>query len=183
MNLITTMANDIHKVLAPEANFHVASEATEQQQDEYKVVQKKRKSQPIFDIKWSSKRSSQMRRDCLLKASVQHDFGESFTPVDAFMKVANGQIIIDHIVSETNLYASQKGRTFLTNYDELKVFLGINCFMGINKLPSVASYWEVEQYIGNDGIKNVMTRQRSQDILQNHHFANNKKDDKSDKAK
>ena len=180
---ITTMANDIHKVLVPEANFHVASEATEQQQEEYKVVQKKRKSQPIFDIKWSSKRSSQMRRDCLLKASVQHDFGENFTPVDVFMKVVNAQTLIEHIVSETNLYASQKGRTFLTNYDELKAFLGINYFMGINKLPSVASYWGVEQYIGNDGIKNVMTRQRFQDILQNLHFANNEKDDKSDKGK
>ena len=42
---ITTMANDIHKVLVPEANFHVASEPTEQQQEEYKVVQKKRNSQ------------------------------------------------------------------------------------------------------------------------------------------
>ena len=51
---ITTMANDIHKFLVPEANFHVASEATERQQEEYKVVQKKRNSQPIFDIKWSS---------------------------------------------------------------------------------------------------------------------------------
>ena len=57
---ITTMANDIHKALVPETNFHVASEATEQQQEEYKVVQKKGKSQSIFDIKWSSKRSSQM---------------------------------------------------------------------------------------------------------------------------
>ena len=55
--------------------------------------------------------------------------------------------------------------------------------MGINKLPSVASYWEVEQYLGNDGIKNVMTRQRFRDILQNLHFANNEKDDKSDKGK
>ena len=85
-----------------------------------------------------------MRRDCLLKASVQHDFGENFTPVDIFMKVVNAQTLIEDIVSETNLYASQKGRTFLTNYDELKAFLGINYFMGINKLLSVASYWEVE---------------------------------------
>ena len=91
---IATMANDKTKVLVPEANFHVPSEATEQQQEEYRVVQKKQKSQPIFDIKWSSKRSSQMRRDCLLKASVQHDFGENFTPVDVFMKVVNAQTLI-----------------------------------------------------------------------------------------
>ena len=71
----------------------------------------------------------------------------------------------------------------MTNYDELKAFFGINYFMGISKLPSVASYWVVEQCIGNDGIKNVMTCQRFQDILQNLHFANNEKDDKSDKGK
>ena len=37
---ITAMANDIHKVLVPEANFHVASEATEQQQEEYSGTEK-----------------------------------------------------------------------------------------------------------------------------------------------
>ena len=53
-----------------------------------------------------------MRRDCLLKAGVQHDFGENFTRVDVFMKVANAQTLTEHSVSETNLYASQKGVLF-----------------------------------------------------------------------
>ena len=39
----------------------------------------------------------------------------------------------------------------------------------------------VDHYIGNDGIKNVMTRQKFQEILQNLHLAKNKHDDKSNK--
>ena len=99
------------------------------------------------------------------------------------MKVANAQELIDHIVSETNIYAAQKGCNFLTNHDELKAFLGISYLMGISKLPLVANYWEVDYYIGNDGIKNVTTRQRFRDILQNLHFAKNDYDDKSDKSR
>ena len=45
---ITTMTNDIHKVLVPEANFHGASEATEQQQEEYKMVKRKRNLSPFL---------------------------------------------------------------------------------------------------------------------------------------
>ena len=99
------------------------------------------------------------------------------------MKIVNAQELIDHIVSETNIHAAQKERNFLTNHDKLKAFLGINCLIGINKLLSVASYWEVDHYIGNEWIKNVMTRQSFQDILQDLHFANNDYDDKSDKGR
>ena len=58
------------------------------------------------------KKSLLSRRDCNLQAHVQHDFGENFTPVDIFMKVVNAQDLIDHIVSETNIYAVQKGCIF-----------------------------------------------------------------------
>ena len=147
------------------------------------VLRKKRKYQLIYDIKRSSRKACHPRRDCTLQAHVQHDFGENFTPVHVFMRVVNARELINHIVSETNFYAAQKGRIFLTNHDRLKAFLGINYLMCISKLPSVANYWKVDHYVGNDGIKNVITRQRFQDILQNLQFANNEDDDKSDKGK
>ena len=31
--------------------------------------------------------------------------------------------------------------------------------MGVNKLPTIHRYWESDDYIGNEGIRNVMTRQ------------------------
>ena len=70
----------------------------------------------------------------------------------------------------------------MTNHDELRAFLGINYLMDVSKFPSVANYWVVN-YTGNDGIKNVMTRQKFQDILQNLHFGNNDYDEKSDKGR
>ena len=54
--------------------------------------------------------------------------------------------------------------------------------MAINKLPTIAEYWRVDNLIGNDGIQNTMIRNRFCEILQNLHFVNNRKDDKTDKA-
>ena len=65
---------------------------------------------------------------------------------------------------------------------ELKAFLGINFVMAINKLPTIAEYWRVDNLIGNDGIQNTMIRNRFCEIIQNLHFADNRKDDKTDKA-
>ena len=44
------------------------------------------------------------------------------------------------------------------------------------------SYWEWSQYAGNEGIRNVMSRTRFEQILQNLHFADNQKEEKIDKA-
>ena len=54
--------------------------------------------------------------------------------------------------------------------------------MAINKLPTIAEYWRVDNLIGNDGIQNTMIRNRFCEIFQNLHFADNIKDDKTDKA-
>ena len=134
------MVDDIRDILVPEVNIHEALELTGPQQVNCEVLRKKRKCQLIYDIKWSSRKTCHPRRDCTLQAHVQHDFDENFTPVHVFMRVVNARELIDHIVSETNFYAAQKGRIFLTNHDRLKAFLGINYLMGISKLPSVANY-------------------------------------------
>ena len=64
----------------------------------------------------------------------------------------------------------------------MKAFLGINYFMSINKLPTIKSYWECGQYVGNERIRNVMSRSRFEKIFQNLHSSDNTKDDKSDKG-
>ena len=60
-------------------------------------------------------------------------------------------------------------------------FLGIHYIMSINQLLTFQSYWECGQFIGNEGIRNTMTRQRLKDILRNFHFSDNAKRDKNDK--
>ena len=54
--------------------------------------------------------------------------------------------------------------------------------MAINKLPTIAEYWRVDNLIGNGGIQNTMVRNRFYEILQSLHFADNRKDDKTDKT-
>ena len=119
---ITKMIDDTHDIPVPEANIHTASELTEPQREHCKVLRKKRKFQLIYGITWSSRKTYHPRRDCTLQACAQHDFGNSFTPVDVFMKVENAQELTSHIDQ------------FLTNNDELKAFLGLNYLLGINKL-------------------------------------------------
>ena len=96
--------------------------------------------------------------------------------------VTNIRDLVKLIVDQTNLYAQQNGREFRTDEKKMLAFLGINCIMSINQLPTIQSYWECGQFIGNKGIRNVLTRARFKDILQNIHFADNSKNDKSDKG-
>ena len=49
--------------------------------------------------------------------------------------------LLEIIVTETNRYATQKGRNFETTEDEMKAFLGINFIMDINKLSSLEDYF------------------------------------------
>ena len=86
------------------------------------------------------------------------------------------------IVDDSNRYAQQKGREFQTNVEEMRAFLGINFIMTINKLPTIKSYWQCNQFLGNEGIRSVISRTRFEEILRNLHFADNNQDDKTDKA-
>ena len=52
------------------------------------------------------------------------------------------------------IYTRNKiGNNLLPMKEEMKAYLGINYVMGINKLPTIADYWRVDEYIGNEGIK------------------------------
>ena len=71
------------------------------------------------------------------------------------------------ILTETNRYAQQNGRNFVTNAAEMKAFLGMNYIMSVNKPPTIHHYWGSDDYVGNEGIGNVMTRECFKEILQN----------------
>lgn len=59
--------------------------------------------------------------------------------------------IIDHIVLQTDLYAEQTGKIYIsTNALEIRVLLGINCLMGIKSQISYPDYWSSRPEL-NDG--------------------------------
>ena len=101
---------------------------------------------------------------------------------EVFSLVTGLEELLEFIVEQSNLYAYQNRKNFTVTKEELKTFLGINFVMAISELPTIAEYWRVDNMIGNDGIQNTIIRNRFCEILQNLHFADNRKDNKTDKA-
>ena len=98
--------------------------------------------------------------------------------IDIFSELF-GDVILAHIVTESNRYAHQKLAEHaerLAKYvdvtpPELKAYLGVCIVMGINSLPCTADYWSSDPYIGNEGIKKVMTINRFEEISRFLHFS------------
>ena len=61
----------------------------------------------------------------------------------------------------------------------MKAFIDFIYIMAVNQLPSIPMYWDCGQFIGKIGIQNI-SRTRYQ-VLQNLNFADNTKQDKTDK--
>ena len=78
--------------------------------------------------------------------------------------------------TESERYAAQNGREFKISEEELCDFLGVSILMGINKLPTIKSYWSVNEGLGNSVIQTAMARGRFLEILENIHFADNHKE-------
>ena len=113
---------------------------------------------------------------------IQPNLNETVSPVKIFSLLTGLEELLELIVEQSNLYAHQNGRNFTVTKEELKAFLGINFVMAINQLPTIAESWKVDNMIGNNGIQNTMIQNRFCKILQNLHFADNRQDDKTNKA-
>ena len=59
-----------------------------------------------------------------------------------------------------------------TTFEEMKAFLGVNFIIGINELPSIFHYLDLNNTIENARIQKVFTCNCLKNILQNLHFAN-----------
>ena len=111
------------------------------------------------------------------RARKQPNLNETVFPIEIFSLVTRFGELLELIVEQSNLYAHQNGRNFTDTKEELKAFLGINFVIAIKKLPT-----RIDNLIGNDGIQSIMTQNRFSETLQNLHFANIRKHDKTDQA-
>ena len=112
---------------------------------------------------------------------IQPNLNETVSQTEIFSLVTALEELLELIVQQSNFYAHLNGRNFTVTKEELKTFHGINFVMAIHKF-TIAEYWRVDNLIGNDGIQNTMIRNRFCEMLQNLHFVDNRKDDKTDKA-
>ncbi|XP_052083040.1 piggyBac transposable element-derived protein 4-like [Mytilus californianus] len=82
-----------------------------------------------------------------------------------------------HLSEQTNLYAEQTSENDQhweeVTTDEIKAFIGINILMGVMQLASYRLYWSSDPFLGNTGIRSVMTENRFSKLYQYIHVNNN----------
>lgn len=77
---------------------------------------------------------------------------EENTPITVFLTMFR-DVLMDHIVFETNFYATQGSKPFyLLSLEELYAFNGINLLMDIKKFPSYRDYWANEDALHDEFI-------------------------------
>ena len=101
---------------------------------------------------------------------------ENMTSFEGFSKCIGFPELLSMMKIESERYAAQNGRQFQISEEEFCAFLGVNLLMGINKLPTMKSYWSVDEGLGNSLIQKAMARARVLEMLQNIHFADNHKE-------
>ena len=81
-----------------------------------------------------------------------------------------GKGLVDDILFQTNLYANQRQHNIpAIKKEELYGFLGMNLMMGYHHLPSLRSYWSVDEDLSVPVISSTMSRNRFYQILSNLH--------------
>jgi Transposase IS4 len=98
-------------------------------------------------------------------------FGECSTALDVFVTLL-GDVTKD-IVFQSNLYATQKGKTLCLSDKELLSFIGINFFMGYHVLPNLSSYWCTDEDLCVPTVSKVMPKNRFYEVLSNIHLNDN----------
>ena len=128
----------------PEANLNVVPS------DNQSKKKKKNKEEELW--KWNKKIKATKQEECQLVPEIQPNLNETVCSIEIFSLVTGLDELLELIAEQPNLYAHQNGKNFTVTKEELKAFLGINFVMAINKLPTIAEYWRVDNLIGNDGI-------------------------------
>ncbi|XP_012634083.1 zinc finger MYM-type protein 2 isoform X3 [Microcebus murinus] len=105
------------------------------------------------------------------------------TPYD-FFKFFITDDVIDYMVKETNIYASQtlqKGNVkphsrlkkwYDVTSQEMERFLGVLFWMGLSKKPRLPDYWS-KNILYDNSVKKLISRNRFEMLLRMWHFSNN----------
>ena len=98
--------------------------------------------------------------DFSLRHGPTKDLGENATSKDYFYKFLD-DTYLEEIVRKSVAYARSKGdNNFTTNRSEIWAFLCLNILMGIHDLPQIQMYWDSDEFIGVEGFKKMIPKQR-----------------------
>lgn len=117
-------------------------------------------------------------RDELLKLNPEL---VSMSVEDLLVRFITGEFVT-YCSKSSNQYAVRKtGESMKITDDEIRVFFGILLLSGINVLPMQRNYWSKDPLLGNEFVKNTMTRARFEQIKTNFHLVDYKKVDTMDR--
>ena len=93
---------------------------------------------------------------------------ENVTPFETFSKCIGLPGLLSMMKIESERYAAENGRQFQISEEEFCPFLGVNLLMGINKLPTMKSYWSVAEDLGNSLIQKAITQPEAHQSIDEH---------------
>ena len=129
----------------PEANLHVVPS------DNQSKKREKNKNEELW--KWTKKVKVTKQEERHLMPEIQPNLNETPSPTEILSLMTELEKLLELIVEQSNLYAHQNGRNFTVTKKELKVFLGTNLVMAINKLSTITENWRIDNLIDNDCIR------------------------------
>ncbi|CAB4009487.1 Hypothetical predicted protein [Paramuricea clavata] len=134
----------------------------------------------IFE--WKDNLSSVSVEDFTADFGPRHGLGLDASPKD-FFDLFFGDQFFDHIVHATISYArsNHNDQNFTTNRDEMSAFFGLNILMGINRLPTIRSYWDSDLFLGNAGFKTTMPSKRFLILNRYFHISDPQQENPTDK--
>jgi len=132
------------------------------------------KQPPIF--KWQKKCTKPVT---LKKFKFIQPFGPNVqvdldSPLAIFETFFDGELF-NIIITQTELYVTQKNKNFPISIEEIKAFFGILVIMGFHKLPTLRSYWSTDFNFSVSRISNIMSLKRFLQILRFLHINENTK--------
>lgn len=123
-----------------------------------------------------------------ISSSIREEL-EDVTPIKIFEMFVS-EDILEMMVEQTNIYAEQTfsnaqskstPKWVPTNMGEMKEFLGIICYMGLVRKPTIRCYWSQDILYKDGLIPSVMSRNRFEMLLRLWHFSDNKEQVEGDR--
>lgn len=98
-------------------------------------------------------------------------FDDCETPTDVFVKVIDD--IVEPILCQSNLYATQRNKKLNLRKEEFLTFIGLNFYMGYNTRPAWRDHFSSAADLNNPVVCSAMPRQRFAEILSSLHCNDN----------
>ena len=115
---------------------------------------------PPGALQWSNTLSNIIVEEFSVHHGPTKDLGGQATSKD-FLNLFINDDYLDEIAQCSVAYARSKGdESFVTNRAEISAYLRLNILMGIHCLPQLDMFWDSDEFIGMEGFKKSIPKQR-----------------------